>query len=124
MKLGAHFLPEHFPTFVDSVGAAERAGYERAWLVDGPTMHVSVKLRDGRDNTVLLDRSYNEPVEHGIRTVLDAITKDVAMALAVKLDVETLAQDQGGTNSLAAADLYWKWRQFVLQDGPAATNLQ
>jgi len=35
VKLGAHFLPEHFPTFVDSVGAAERAGYERAWLVDG-----------------------------------------------------------------------------------------
>ena len=35
MKLGAHFLPEHFVTFIDSVTAAERAGYERAWLVDG-----------------------------------------------------------------------------------------
>ena len=35
MKLGAHFLPEDFPAFVESVRAAERAGYERAWLVDG-----------------------------------------------------------------------------------------
>ena len=35
MKLGAHFLPEDFPVFVESVQAAERAGYERAWLVDG-----------------------------------------------------------------------------------------
>jgi 5,10-methylenetetrahydromethanopterin reductase len=35
VKLGAHFLPEDFPTFVASVQAAERAGYARAWLVDG-----------------------------------------------------------------------------------------
>jgi len=35
VKLGAHFLPEDFPVFVESVQAAERAGYERAWLVDG-----------------------------------------------------------------------------------------
>jgi alkanesulfonate monooxygenase SsuD/methylene tetrahydromethanopterin reductase-like flavin-dependent oxidoreductase (luciferase family) len=35
MKLGAHFLPEEFPVFVESVRAAERAGYKRAWLVDG-----------------------------------------------------------------------------------------
>src|SRR4029077_15381938 len=35
VKLGAHFLPEAFPVFVESVRAAERAGYERAWLVDG-----------------------------------------------------------------------------------------
>ncbi len=34
MKLGAHFLPEDFPVFMDSVQAAERAGYDRAWLVD------------------------------------------------------------------------------------------
>jgi 5,10-methylenetetrahydromethanopterin reductase len=35
MRLGAHFLPEDFPAFIESVRAAERAGYERAWLVDG-----------------------------------------------------------------------------------------
>jgi 5,10-methylenetetrahydromethanopterin reductase len=35
VKLGAHFLPEDFPVFVESVRAAERAGYARAWLVDG-----------------------------------------------------------------------------------------
>ena len=34
MKIGAHFLPEDFPLFIESVEAAERAGYERAWLVD------------------------------------------------------------------------------------------
>ena len=34
MKLGAHFLPEDFPIFIESVQAAERAGYARAWLVD------------------------------------------------------------------------------------------
>jgi len=35
VKLGAHFLPEDFQVFVESVQAAERAGYDRAWLVDG-----------------------------------------------------------------------------------------
>ena len=35
MKLGAHFLPENLPGFLASVRAAEEAGYERAWLVDG-----------------------------------------------------------------------------------------
>lgn len=34
MKLGAHFLPERFPEFVESVRAAEEAGYHRAWVVD------------------------------------------------------------------------------------------
>jgi 5,10-methylenetetrahydromethanopterin reductase len=34
MKIGAHFLPEDFPVFVESVKAAEEAGYDRAWLVD------------------------------------------------------------------------------------------
>ena len=35
MKLGAHFLPEDFPVFVESVQAAERPATTRAWLVDG-----------------------------------------------------------------------------------------
>jgi alkanesulfonate monooxygenase SsuD/methylene tetrahydromethanopterin reductase-like flavin-dependent oxidoreductase (luciferase family) len=34
MKMGANFLPEDFPVFIESVQAAERAGYARAWLVD------------------------------------------------------------------------------------------
>jgi alkanesulfonate monooxygenase SsuD/methylene tetrahydromethanopterin reductase-like flavin-dependent oxidoreductase (luciferase family) len=34
VKIGAHFLPEDFPVFIDSVRAAEAAGYDRAWLVD------------------------------------------------------------------------------------------
>ena len=34
MKIGAHFLPEDFPLFIESVKAAEEAGYARAWLVD------------------------------------------------------------------------------------------
>ena len=35
MKLGAHFLPEQLPTYLDSIRAAEAAGYARAWHVDG-----------------------------------------------------------------------------------------
>lgn len=35
MKLGAHFLPEELPTYLASIQAAEAAGYERAWHVDG-----------------------------------------------------------------------------------------
>lgn len=34
MKLGANFLPEDFPVFIESLRAAERAGYARAWIVD------------------------------------------------------------------------------------------
>jgi 5,10-methylenetetrahydromethanopterin reductase len=34
VKIGAHFLPEDFPEFMDCVARAEDAGYDRAWLVD------------------------------------------------------------------------------------------
>ena len=34
MRLGAHFLPENRPLFLESVRAAEACGYARAWLVD------------------------------------------------------------------------------------------
>jgi alkanesulfonate monooxygenase SsuD/methylene tetrahydromethanopterin reductase-like flavin-dependent oxidoreductase (luciferase family) len=34
MKIGAHFLPEDFPVFVESLKTAEEAGYDRAWIVD------------------------------------------------------------------------------------------
>ena len=34
MKIGAHFLPEDFPLFMECVKTAEDAGYDRAWVVD------------------------------------------------------------------------------------------
>jgi alkanesulfonate monooxygenase SsuD/methylene tetrahydromethanopterin reductase-like flavin-dependent oxidoreductase (luciferase family) len=34
MKIGAHFLPEDFPVFMDCVKAADESGYDRAWVVD------------------------------------------------------------------------------------------
>ena len=34
MKIGAHFLTEDFPVFIESVQRLETAGYARAWLVD------------------------------------------------------------------------------------------
>jgi 5,10-methylenetetrahydromethanopterin reductase len=34
VKIGAHFLPEDFPDFVDCVQLAEQSGYDRAWVVD------------------------------------------------------------------------------------------
>ena len=34
MKIGAHFLPEDFPVFIECVQSAESAGYDRAWVVD------------------------------------------------------------------------------------------
>ena len=34
MKIGAHFLPEDFPVFMESVDTAAQAGYDRAWVVD------------------------------------------------------------------------------------------
>src|SRR5436309_7395359 len=34
MKIGVNFLPEDFPVFIESVKAAEEAGYARAYVVD------------------------------------------------------------------------------------------
>jgi alkanesulfonate monooxygenase SsuD/methylene tetrahydromethanopterin reductase-like flavin-dependent oxidoreductase (luciferase family) len=34
MKIGAHFLPEDFPDFIECVQLAEQSGYDRAWIVD------------------------------------------------------------------------------------------
>jgi alkanesulfonate monooxygenase SsuD/methylene tetrahydromethanopterin reductase-like flavin-dependent oxidoreductase (luciferase family) len=35
MRIGAHFLAEDLPTFVESVKRAETSGYDRAWLAEG-----------------------------------------------------------------------------------------
>jgi alkanesulfonate monooxygenase SsuD/methylene tetrahydromethanopterin reductase-like flavin-dependent oxidoreductase (luciferase family) len=53
VKLGAHFLPEGFPVYLESVRQAERAGYERAWLVDGQMLwqDVYVYLAHGLAST-------------------------------------------------------------------------
>jgi alkanesulfonate monooxygenase SsuD/methylene tetrahydromethanopterin reductase-like flavin-dependent oxidoreductase (luciferase family) len=34
MKIGAHFLPEDFAVFIESIETAEQSGYDRAWVVD------------------------------------------------------------------------------------------
>ena len=36
MRLGAYFIPLRYGEFIDSVQAAERAGYARAWVCDSP----------------------------------------------------------------------------------------
>ncbi|HVR04944.1 MAG TPA: LLM class flavin-dependent oxidoreductase [Solirubrobacteraceae bacterium] len=36
MRLGAYFIPLRYGEFIDSVKAAERAGYARAWVCDSP----------------------------------------------------------------------------------------
>jgi 5,10-methylenetetrahydromethanopterin reductase len=34
MKIGAHFKPEEFPVYLDSVKKADEVGYARAWQID------------------------------------------------------------------------------------------
>jgi len=34
VKIGAHFLPEDFPDFIECVQLTEETGYDRAWVVD------------------------------------------------------------------------------------------
>jgi 5,10-methylenetetrahydromethanopterin reductase len=34
MKIGAHFLPEDFPDFIECVQLAEESDYDRVWVVD------------------------------------------------------------------------------------------
>lgn len=53
MKISAQFMPGDLPVFVDSVRAAERAGYERAYLVDGQLLwrNVFVYMTHGLAST-------------------------------------------------------------------------
>ena len=53
MKMGVNFLPEDFPIFLDSLQAAERAGYARAWIVDSQMLweDVWVYMTRGLDAT-------------------------------------------------------------------------
>lgn len=44
MRISAQFMPGDLPVFVDSVRAAERAGYERAYLVDGQLLWRNVLI--------------------------------------------------------------------------------
>jgi alkanesulfonate monooxygenase SsuD/methylene tetrahydromethanopterin reductase-like flavin-dependent oxidoreductase (luciferase family) len=39
VKLGAYFLPQDLPVFVESARCAERCGYARAWVIDGQMLY-------------------------------------------------------------------------------------
>lgn len=44
MKIGAHFLAEHFDQYIDSVKKAEEVGYGRAWHVDSQMLWQEVYI--------------------------------------------------------------------------------
>ncbi len=47
--IGAQFLPEDFPVFIESVEAAEAAGYDHAWFVDSQMLWQDcLRLHDAR----------------------------------------------------------------------------
>lgn len=85
---------------------------------DAGALHVKAVLVDGRNGSILLEEEYSPRGEQQLSGLLDEISVDIATSLAVKLDIATLTQDEGGTSSLVAADNYWRWRQFVREDYP------
>lgn len=82
---------------------------------EGERLRVSAQLIDGRNGDVVVSLDIKQP-DSGFHAVLDEIAQDVAQALAVKLDVGMLKREQGGTNDLEAADHYWEYRQYLLDD--------
>src|SRR6185295_10650369 len=88
---------------------------------DGGRLRLTAQLLRARDGTPLWSKVYDRQVRD-VFAVQDEIARDVASALAVKLDVGPMSRAQGGTTNLDAYDRYLKWRQMFLDEQHGLEN--
>ena len=98
MKLGANFLPEDFPVYLESLQAAEEAGYARAWLVDSQMLWEDVCERDHLTptDTHHLERRPVEVRQRRAGALLDDDGEEVAEARVLRRRRDALVRQDSG----------------------------
>ena len=81
----------------------------------GDRIRITAQLVAAADGTQLWSRAYDRNLTD-VFAIQDEIARDVAKALAVKLDAVKLNTAQGGTTNVDAYDRYLRWRQLLLSE--------
>jgi hypothetical protein len=78
-------------------------------------LRISAQLIRADDGTHLWSRTYSSQLRD-VFAMQDEISRDVAQALSVTLDVVTLNREQGGTTNVEAYDRFLRWRSTVTRE--------
>ena len=82
---------------------------------DGDHLRVTAQLVRADDGIHLWSKSYARELRD-VFAVQEEISRDVAQALSVKLDVAKFNRDQGGTTSVEAYERYLRWRGIGMRE--------
>jgi TolB-like protein len=81
----------------------------------GDQLRITAQLIRADDGSHLWSKTYARELRD-VFAVQEEISRDVALALSVKLDVVTFNREQGGTTSVEAYDRYLRWRSIVMRE--------
>jgi TolB-like protein/DNA-binding winged helix-turn-helix (wHTH) protein/tetratricopeptide (TPR) repeat protein len=79
----------------------------------GDQLRITAQLIRTDDGTHLWSKTYARELRD-VFAVQDEISRDVARALSVKLDVVTFNREQGGTTNVEAYERFLRWRSTVM----------
>ena len=82
---------------------------------DGDDLRVTAQFIRADDGSHLWSKTYARELRD-VFAVQEEISRDVAQALSVKLDVAAFNREQGGTNSVEAYERFLRWRGIVMRE--------
>ena len=82
---------------------------------DGGHLRVTAQLVGADDGTHLWSKTYARELRD-VFAVQEEISRDVAQALSVKLDVARFNREQGGTTHVEAYERFLHWRSIVMRE--------
>lgn len=82
---------------------------------DGEHLRVTAQLVGADDGTHLWSKTYARELRD-VFAVQEEISRDVAQALSVKLDVARFNREQGGTTHVEAYERFLRWRSIVMRE--------
>lgn len=82
---------------------------------DGDRLRVTAQLVRARDGTHLWSKTYASQLRD-IFAMQEEISRDVALALSVKLDVAKFNREQGGTTNVEAYERFLRWRNISMME--------
>ena len=85
---------------------------------DGAQLRITAQLINAKTGVHMWSQTYDRKLE-GVFSVQEDISKDVARALSIALDVGDMSRARGGTNNLDAYDKYLHARDLYNQGGIA-----
>lgn len=82
---------------------------------EGDRLRVTAQLLRAADGRYLWSKTYARELRD-VFAVQDEISRDVALALSVKLDVARFNRGQGGTTQVEVYERYLRWRGIVMAE--------